>query len=376
MKKLYTLLILFFALFQAQAQDIPLFSQKLTNSFLYNPAVAGSSFGSLTYSFRQSYNSISNAPKNNFVSFHTPLANHKIGFGVNYLQDEVNFLKNSYLSTAFAYHIDFSEENMLSFGVSAEYNFLRLSGTTNSDASDQVYTMLGNGELDDYDFSFGVMYQSKFVKVGLAANRLATAWIKNEDEFVLSSYYSGFAQGTIPLREGRDVLEPYIAFRKFSETSDIFDVGLYYTFDSKILGGASLRKGNVAGLTAGFYITKNMLIGYSREMYLGDVSSQVGATNEFTFRLDFNKINKSTGNFKADYKNALAYRRKTLSTTKPGSKSPADFHKKQNKIAPYSPNKRYQNTDKLSMVTPTSQRHKMSKAQKKRIKRSKKMRRR
>ena len=50
MKRLiYLLLLLSSSL--SYGQDIPLYTQKLTNSVIYNPAIAGHTFGSLTYSF-------------------------------------------------------------------------------------------------------------------------------------------------------------------------------------------------------------------------------------------------------------------------------------------------------------------------------------
>ncbi|MBL7858020.1 MAG: PorP/SprF family type IX secretion system membrane protein [Cyclobacteriaceae bacterium] len=372
MKKIYSTILLLLISFALQAQDIPLFSQKLTNSFIYNPAVAGHTLGSATYSYRQSYNGIANAPRNNFISVHTPVGNHKFGIGANFYQEEVNFLKNSYASAAFAYHIQFNRTSSLSMGVAGEYNFMRLSGRTNSDASDQDYIKLSNGELNDYDFSFGLLYQTRFFKAGLAANRLATGWIKEDNATILSNYYSGFAQGMIPMRGGEDMLEPYFAFRKFSETNDTYDLGLYYTYSNRLLAGGSYRSGGVAALTAGVYLTPKLLLGYSREMFVGEVRNQVGSTNEFTLRFDFNAFDYRN-NFKADYLNSMAYRRKTLNSAKPGSsgsKGPAQLHKQQKKMAAYSPNKRYQNINKLSM-TPGSQHYKLSAAKKKSYKKKK-----
>lgn len=365
MKKLYTshlLLILVFAGLSVTAQDIPLFSQKLTNSFMYNPAVAGASQGSLTYSYRQSYGALPNAPQTNFLSVHTPLGGHKFGVGVNYYLEEVNFMKNNYISTAFAYHIQLNRNSSFSMGVSGEYNFLRQNGNTNSDVTDPVYTSLANGELNDYDFSFGVMYQNPYVRVGVAANRLATTWIKEESTAILSNYYTSFLQGTIPVRGGKDILEPFVTYRKFSTTNNTFDFGAYYTLNKKLLAGAAFRSGSIASITAGFYLTPKTMIGYTREMFLGDINNQVGATNEFTLRIDF-KVFDYQSNFKNDYKNSMAYRRKTLSTSKPGSKSPAQLHRKQKKISQHSPNKRYQNIKKLSV--PSSQRQKLSSSKKK-----------
>lgn len=357
MKRLYALLLSSFLIgpFDSDGQDIPLFSQKLTNSFMYNPAVAGLNVGSLTYSYRSSYGKVNNAPKNNFLSVHTPVAGHKIGIGLNYYMEDVNFIRNNYASAAFAYHLRLSKANSLSFGIAGEYNFMGLSGTTNSDATDPVYENLLNGNSNKVDFSFGTVFNGRYVRAGFAANRLATTWL-SKDSAAASGLFSGFIQGQIPLRGGNDLLEPYIAFRKLSETYDAYDIGLYYTYNSKIMAGGAVRKGSIASVTAGFYLTPRLFAGYSREMFFGEVRNQVGSTNEFTLRLDFIQYDyKST--FSSNYKSSLAYRRKTMANHK-GSRSPAQLHRSQKKLASFSPNKRYQNVKKLSVI-PSSQRYKV-----------------
>lgn len=340
MKKLYLILITAIGAVSLNAQDIPLFTQKMTNSFMYNPAVAGHSSGSLTYSFRKSFAGIQNAPKTNFLSFHTPFADHRAGFGMNVYQEDVNFLKNTYASAAFAYHVKLNQANVLSFGVSGEYNFMRLNGNTNSTAEDPDYIKLANGQLDDMDFSFGMLYHSRFVKVGLAANRLATAWLKAEDQFILTNYYTGFVQGMIPMRGGEDMLEPYVTYRQFSENSQQIDLGLYYTYNDMVFAGAAYRTGPTASLTGGFRLGNKLLLGYTHEVFLGDVRSQVGATSEITLRYDFSFYSYKS-NFRADYRNSMTYRKKVAASS-PAPRSPGKLHTQQKKYAKNSPNKRYQ----------------------------------
>jgi type IX secretion system PorP/SprF family membrane protein len=349
MKRILLLSMLSVLGLAAAAQDIPLFSQKLTNSFIYNPSLAGHTFGSLTYSFRQNYSNVPGAPQNHFLSVHAPFMNHKVGAGINLFQEDVNFIRNTYASAAFAYHLRFNKFSVLSMGVGGEYNIMRLNGVSNTEnfQVDPVLEQLQNGK-PTYDFSFGVNYQMRYLKVGFAVNRLSTAWIKRETAN-LSNYYSGYVQGLIPLRGGNDLLEPYVAFRKFSETNDTYDLGLFYTFDNKILAGAAIRKGNVLNGTIGFKPNKHLLIGYSREMITSSIGGYVGAANEITLRFDFNDESYKE-RFRADYRNAMAYRRKTLSTpNRISSQSPKQLKKKQRKLAPYSPNTRYQNVQKLSM---------------------------
>lgn len=333
----------------AMAQDIPLLSQKLTNSFIYNPAMAGHTFGSVTYSYRQNYANVPGAPQNHFISMHAPFANHKMGVGINLFQEDVNFIRNTYLSVASAYHLHFNKYNILSLGLSGEYNMTRLNGTSNTlnFEQDPVIGQLQNGE-PTYDFSFGANYQTRYLKAGFALNRMSTSWIKKESSN-LSNYFSGYVQGMIPMRGGDDMLEPYMAFRKFSESNDTYDLGLYYTYNNKIMAGAAVRKGNVVNGTLGFKFSKRFLIGYSREMITKGYGGFVGAANEITLRLDFNDQSYKE-RFRADYKNAISYRRKTLSTPAKVSTQNSKQSKNNNKkLTPYSPNTRYQNVKKLSL---------------------------
>jgi len=356
MKKLLQTLILLTVISLANrhafGQDIPLFSQKLTNSFMFNPALAGNTYGSITYSYKQNYSKVAGAPTNHFLSIHTPFGKHRFGVGANLYQENVTFLRNTYASAAFAYHLRFSRFNILSMGVSGEYNSIGLNGTTNfTSVGDQDFDRLSQGKLHDYDFSFGLNYQTRFFKAGFAANRLANTWLKSDASAVLSYYYSGYAQGLIPIRGGEDLLEPYVAYRKLSQSNNTLDVGLYYTYNNLVTGGVAMRSGQVFNATLAFHLSKYLMIGYSREMITGNVGGFVGAANEFTIRYDFNNDNYKE-RFRSDYKTSIAYRRKTLSTGGSSvSRSPKQLHRKQKKFPAYSPNKRYQNIKKLGIKT-------------------------
>jgi type IX secretion system PorP/SprF family membrane protein len=346
---LKTFLLSLLAMVSAHAQDIPLFSQKLTNSFIYNPALAGHTYGSITYSFKQNYK-VEGAPQNHFLSAHTPIANHRFGVGASVYQEDVTFLRNLYASAAFAYHIPLSKITTLSFGLAGEYNAFNVNGALNfDDGNDSELTAYQKG-IGEYDFSFGAHFQNRFIKAGLASNRMSTAWVKDSSKTVLSNYYSSFVQGLIPLRAGQDILEPYVAYRKLSDVNSILDIGLFYTYDNKIILGGSMRNQNIISGTVGFRLSKYLMIGYSREMITGNIGGFIGAANEFSFRFDFNENNYKE-RFSSDYKSSVAYRRKTMSgpVGKSGSRSPKQVHKKQKKLAPYSPNSRYQNIKKLSV---------------------------
>ena len=272
-------------------QDIPLFSQKLTNSFIYNPALAGHTYGSATFAHRKNFTNVTNSATSNFFSVHTPIAGHKMGIGGNLFIEKVNVFQNLYGSGAFAYHLPLGGYNTLSMGVSAEYNSLTYDpADVIGDASD---VLLQSQKESSLDFSFGVNYQHKFFKAGAAVNRLATNLEITNKAGILSEFYSGYVAGMLPLRGDEDLLEPTFTFRKFSDVSNVWDMGLYYTYDAKILVGASYRKGDILSLTGGFHINKKLLLGYSYELVNNNIGSDLGATSEITIRFDFNERNYS-----------------------------------------------------------------------------------
>lgn len=350
MKKLLLLqgMLIIFCV-NAKAQDIPLFSQKLTNSFMYNPAIAGHTHGSVTASYRKNYSSVAGAPTNYFVSIHTPLANHRFGLGANVFQEDVTFLRNTYASMAFAYHLKFNKFTSLSMGVAGEYNSIGTNGAPIGSIEDPDYVAISQGKINHYDYSFGIHYQNRFLKAGIAANRLSSTWLK--EEATLSNYYSSFIQGLIPIRGGEDLLEPYVAYRKLSSVNNTVDAGLFYTYNNLITLGGSWRTGGVVSATLAVRPSKYIMLGYSYETIMGNVGGFVGAANEITLRFDFNDESYKE-RFRADYKSAVSYRRKTVGSSNSRSKkSPKQLHKRQKKLAPYSPNNRYQNIKKLGVKT-------------------------
>jgi type IX secretion system PorP/SprF family membrane protein len=362
------LLILFigFSYFALVAQDIPLFSQKLTNSSLYNPATAGNTFGSATFSYRSNYSGVNDAPSNGLLSLHTPFSNHRFGAGINIYQETGPVFKSTFYSAAFAYHLPFNKFAKLSLGVGAEYNQFGINGVTQRYIlEDPKYISYQNSGKPD--FSFGMFFQNRFVKVGASANRLSTAWLDQSNSKLLSNFYTSFVQGMIPLRDGQDLLEPYISFRQFSESNQTFDVGLYYTYNNKLTAGAAYRSGSLINGTLAYRISKYLLVGVSSEIILSPIGGNVGTSNEFTLRYDFNEQNYQK-KYRKEYNQSIAYRRKTLTTSSikknPGGRSPKQLKKAQRRVAPYSPNSRYQNMKKLSLGKKTSRKPSFNKKRK------------
>lgn len=338
------------------AQDVPVYSQKLTNSFLYNPSVAGNTFGSATLSYRQQWTGASGAPQTSFLSLHTPFAKHRMGTGLNFYQETAGVNQSIYASAAFAYHIRFTERSMFSMGASGEY----LSSKVNFnkiDALDPDDILLEGGQtaLNKMDFSFGMSFHSRYLKIGASANRISGLLGIGDSTSQFPAFYTGYVNLVLPLSGDKHVLEPLAYIRNLSNGKNQFDAGLYYTYNDKYTFGGSYRTGGATSLTAAFKVGKNLLFGYSREMLTGEIGNEIRSSNEFTLRLDFRDHNyySNSRNARTINTQALALRRKTM-TKFPASRSPYTTSKRNKQFANRnylkSPNYRMDSSKKLQTV--------------------------
>ena len=333
-----------------QAQDVPVYSQKLTNSFLYNPSVAGNTLGSATLSYRQQWSAVEGAPRTTFFSIHTPFAKHRFGTGFNVYQEKAGVNENIFASGAFAYHLRFTDEKLFSMGVSVEYVNTKINyGAIDVIDMDDDLLNQNQPNANSVDFSFGLSYNTKYFKIGASANRLGSLVGLSDTTSQFSQFYASFLNFTLPVAGDRDVIEPIVYYRKFANGSNQIDAGLYYTFKDMLTLGGSYRTGGAVGLTGAFRIKKNILLGYSREVLSGDFTKSVGASNEFTLRLDFRDHNYYTKkkNARAISTQALALRRKTISTHSKGS--------------PYSRSQKYKKTVKRNYIKSPNYRMEASK---------------
>lgn len=346
-------LIIFFT--EGRTQDIPLFTQKLTNSFLYNPAVAGNALGSFTLSRRQYWSGVEGSPNTNFLSLHVPFAYHRFGFGVNVYQDNVGVSQTLFTSAAFAYHIRLTDDNSFSMGVAAEYDLFKVNrvDVDVADIDDELLSNFNNAS--QVDFSFGMSYHAKYFRLGVAANRIRD-FLDLGDSVVnqFPAYYSSFLNLMLPLSGGRDLLEPVVTFRSLSTRSYQVDAGLYYTYKNLLTVGGGYRTGGVINLTAAVRY-KGLLVGYSREMFSAADQRNIGATNEITFRIDFrdHAFHSKARNARQINTQAMAIRRKTLvtySSRGTSAQKSQRYKKKIKKNYIHSPNYRINSSKKLQSM--------------------------
>ncbi|HEY5751404.1 MAG TPA: PorP/SprF family type IX secretion system membrane protein [Chryseolinea sp.] len=289
MRRLATFLFLI-AAWVVHAQDIPLFTQKLTNTFLYNPSVAGNTLGSITLSRRQYWTGIQGSPNSTLLSAHVPVNGYRFGTGLTVYQDNVGVSQTSSIGGAFAYHLILPSRQSFSLGVSAEYhNYRVVPSRVDVQAtgwSDPVLLSKYTGA-NGVDFSAGVSYYSRYLRAGASINRIS-GWLGSERKNVFQPFFTGYVQGILPLADKRHVVEPMLTYRSLNPVSDLVEGGLYYTFNKKVTFGASYRTGKVVSVATSFQVYKNLIIGYSNELFVSQRHAGLGTSHEVVVRFDFN----------------------------------------------------------------------------------------
>ncbi len=345
------------------AQDLPMFSQKLTNSFFYNPSLTGKGKGSVTLSNRSYYGNVPGAPKTHFLSVHTPFGMQKFGVGANLISEKIGVLDNLYASGAFAYHLNFSDEASLSFGVSSEYTRLKMNQARVDVLSPEDPLLTGFEQSSSVDFSFGTSFKTPYFEIGLSSNRLATAFEIADFETQITQFYTGYISGNLRLSEDH-TFEPYFIYRKLTLLSNQWDVGGYYSFKDAVILGAAYRSGGILYPTFGVKLANKFLLGYSFEMFGSGIQRNISNSNEITLRYDFrdDSYNRNTRNSGAVMRNSVAFRRKTLSTnsirSKPISASSQKYKKKLQRNYMKSPSYRMNNSGKLNTTKRNSKKGK------------------
>ena len=103
MKKNFIIILVCFSAL-TKAQQLPMYSQYITNDFVLNPAIAGSKpYFPLQINSRTQWPGLGKiAPKTNTLSFHMPIAYESIGIGALVMQDETGPYSQIGLTLSFA----------------------------------------------------------------------------------------------------------------------------------------------------------------------------------------------------------------------------------------------------------------------------------
>jgi type IX secretion system PorP/SprF family membrane protein len=271
----YIVIFLFFCFASvAKAQQFPIYSQYMMNSFLLNPAVAGhEGYTAINMTVRQQWVGLQDAPstyaisgqtrllKNSFISRSRSIRRRrrvmsrsgKVGLGGYIFHDQNGALSKTGGQFTYAYHLTF-RRSQLSMGASLNAFQYRIDKSKIRLETENDYLYLNtNDKAYIIDANFGAYYSDRNIYAGISAQNLFESLLKLDESrdgsgFKLERHYLAMAGYRFDLIDFL-FIEPSFLL-KFSEASIAqLDANLKVYYKEDYWAGLAYRTGSGSRVT-------------------------------------------------------------------------------------------------------------------------------
>lgn len=287
--------------FVGWGQQVPQYTQWMHHQFLGNPAHAGlKKCVDLHTGYRIQWVGFQGAPHGGFVtaSFGLNTRRKKVfsarhGVGIRLERDVIGPFSVNKANLAYATHINFSEENRLSVGISA--GFIQGSydpSLVTTGTPDAVLSRTSGFVLPDA--SLGAWFNSTDFFVGLSLNNLIPVKWNPVGTNSKYRFYGMLTGGYRWSPNERFALLPTLNLRTTFRGPISADLNLNVDFQNKFRIGAGFRFGDAVLVMAQYNIKEQFAIGYSYDITVSPLRKASSNTHEITLRFTTCKPNKKS----------------------------------------------------------------------------------
>lgn len=314
LKAFWLFLFVFMFCAMSYSQQKTLYSQYMFNTFLINPAAAGSEGStSINFTGREQWVGWPGTPKIHSVSAQTRVLKNsfiakalslrkkfgrrsksgRVGIGAHIYSDMSGALTKTGMQITYAYHIPL-RQSQLSFGLAAEpYQFNINRSEILSRISDQTDKVI-SGITPRYviDGNFGVQFTTPTIFTGLSVTDLFQSNIyfgdKSSAGYTIGRHY--WLTGGYKIEINKFFLLEPCALMKFTEKGSFqMDISTRAYYREDYWGGLSYRTGANAGaiiFLAGLRVNK-YYFGYAFDLTLSPIMKHTLGSHEFMLTLKF-----------------------------------------------------------------------------------------
>ena len=289
MKKIILLSLLFSCVQTISAQQYPLFSNYVLNSYGFNPAIAGSTpHWDARATYRTQWVGIDDAPQTQIVSLHGPVG--ALGVGGYFFNDSAGRLKRTGGSGTLTYGLRFGNVGAIRAGVGL--NVFRFGPTSDANNSGTPEPILMNGVAQTLtDVTAGVyLHLENGFYIGVSDPQMLGREIDltgeegmdrelNPHYYLMSGYQFNVSE--------KMVLEPSVLLKITEAAPWQYDLSLRAIFNQKFWIGGTYRQGAAASGMAGFDLTPNIGLAYAYDMTFNDLRESSSGSHEITLGLRF-----------------------------------------------------------------------------------------
>jgi type IX secretion system PorP/SprF family membrane protein len=286
-------LAMLFGTGKISAQQDPLYVQYIDNLLVINPGFAGSKAdGKMLLVSRNQWVSVTGAPKTHSLSYTTPLKNKNIGLGFSVMNDKIGPQQQTGVYFDYSYFLKISEKYRMGMGLKGGVSFYRAALTElNPIDPDPIFSkdiyknFLPNLGVGIYMFSentyFGISIP-KLIENTITRDDYETGYVQKEK---IHFYY--VMGGQFKLAEDFD-LKTSSMMRLAKGAPLSFDLTALAGFKERVWVGGMVRFKAAYGAIAQFQVTNKMVIGYSYELPVQQISNFSNGTHEIMFGYNFN----------------------------------------------------------------------------------------
>lgn len=283
--KVFILIVLVGAL-KVKAQNSPLLNQYFNNTYLANPAMAGLNEGAeVNLAFRSQWNNIPGAPV--VQNLTAAYGWDRVGLGLNMNLDKAGLQRQTRIVASYAYRLPLNENAKLHFGLSAGFinQWIDMQDLIGNPDDGQV-GVYNTNHITYFDGDFGIGLTAQRFNADLAMVNLKNYLKRDNFKLVNTPVLYLSAGYKIPL--GENSIQPKVAYRSFTEISDIVDVGGQLSLaNQQLLFTAMYHSNQAASLGVGLHYRKKYFINTSYTTQTGILSSYTSRSFEINLGISW-----------------------------------------------------------------------------------------
>jgi type IX secretion system PorP/SprF family membrane protein len=279
----------------ASAQQEPQYTQYMYNPSQINPAYSGSlGYASVFGLYRTQWVGLDGAPKTANLSFHKPIENTKIGYGINILNDKIGPSELNYFNVDFSYTLLFGDDSRLAFGIKAGGELLNIDYTKLSQYNPGDVLYQDNVNRFSPNIGTGAYYYTANAYIGLSVPMLLNT--KFYDEIAVST---ANRRQTFYLIAGKVYdLNYYIKFKPAVVSKIVsgaplqLDVTANFLIDEKFTAGIAYRMSSTFSGLVGIQASDRLFIGYGYDRETTKLANFNSGSHELFLKFDLFNTNQ------------------------------------------------------------------------------------
>lgn len=306
MKKINIILLFLLGCLTLNGQQLPLYTQYISNSFMFNPAIAGTyNYYQIRSNTRVQWVGITDHPLTNTLSAYGPHKSENMGFGGYVFSDATGPTTRTGLSGTYAYNMALTEDIRISYGIALGLLQFKQDMTQvslwddNDPLAGQVYpNLVPTASLGTYVYAYNF-------HVGLSTKQLLNNKLKRENIEPLEGEEAGISRlkthlfltgGYKYFINKEHALEPTIILKKgFLPAPLQLDITPKYIYKNMVWGALSFRTSfnmvQSLSILAGYIHENQFYFGYSYDIGLAkDIRIYNSGSHELTIGYRFNEI--------------------------------------------------------------------------------------